>query len=59
MTACEKLNEHALKNHLHIKLQQLNFIRIMNAEQTSIDSQINTITATKYRTQQKNVGSYY
>jgi len=58
-TACEKLNEHALKSPAHktatIKCE--NFIRIMKAEQTSIDLQINTITAINIERNKKMLAS--
>ena len=46
-TACEKLYDHALKSAVHktATIKAENFVKIMKAEQSSIDTQLNTAVA--------------
>jgi len=55
-TACEKLNDHALKSVVHktATIKAENFVKVMRAEQSSVDTQLNTTVALNKKEIKKN-----
>ena len=57
--ACEKLNDHALKSAVHktATVKAENFAKIMRAEQSSTDTQLNTTVAQTIVKNKEKLGS--